>query len=74
MKRAETVTVPLDVAALVVGAFLPLNPNKLRSATPDVKAAAHAFKEAVHRVEQANALRADCPQCQRDAACTRHPL
>lgn len=53
----NVVSVPLDVAALVVGAFLPLNPNKLRSATPEVKAAAIAFKAAVLRAERARGYR-----------------
>lgn len=74
MKHIQTVTIPLDVAVLVGGAFLPLNPNKLRTAAPEVKAAARAFKEAVHKVEQRNALMRDCPVCQSDEACTSHPL
>jgi hypothetical protein len=48
-----TVTIPLDVAVLVRNAFLPLNPRKLRSATPEVKAAAMVFKDAVARAQDA---------------------
>jgi hypothetical protein len=48
----NTVTIPLDVAVLVNRVFLPTNPNKLRSGTPEVKAAAHAFKSAVLHAER----------------------
>jgi hypothetical protein len=37
------VTLPADVAHLIRRAFLPLNPNKMRNAAPEVVAAAHQF-------------------------------
>jgi hypothetical protein len=69
----DVVTIPLDVAVAVCNAFLPLNPNKLRTASAEVKAASHAFKDAVGEAEQRNALRRDCPTCQKGNPCTRHP-
>jgi hypothetical protein len=56
----NVVTIPLEVADVIDRVFLPENPNKLRSrgsASPEVKAAAHAFREAVHKVRQRHALR-----------------
>lgn len=43
----ETVTIPLETALHIYRAFLPLNPNKLRNASPAVKQAAHDFKRIV---------------------------
>lgn len=37
------VSIPYDVAALIRNVFLPRNPNKLRSATPEVRAAVVEF-------------------------------
>jgi hypothetical protein len=53
-------SIPLEVAEIIDRVFLPLNPNKLRSrgsASPEVKAAAHAFREAVHKARLRHALR-----------------
>lgn len=44
---ARTIAIPVEVARIIDGAFLPTNPNKLRSARDDVKQAAHQFKAAV---------------------------
>ena len=41
------VIVPLPEAALIGKVFLPANPNKMRTAVPEVKAAAHLFKAIV---------------------------
>lgn len=38
-----TLTIPLETALLIRAAFLPRNPNKLRSAAPEVVAATKAF-------------------------------
>jgi hypothetical protein len=38
---------PITVASLIDGAFLPTNPNRMRGAHPDVVAAAKIFKEAL---------------------------
>lgn len=46
-RNAEAVTIPLDVARLIRNAFLPVNPNKMRNAAPEVVAAAKAFIAAV---------------------------
>lgn len=43
----DTVSIPLETALIIDGSFLPTNPNKMRSAHPDVVAAAHAFKAAL---------------------------
>ena len=43
----ETVTIPLDVAVLVRNAFLPANPNKMRTASTETVDAAKAFISAV---------------------------
>lgn len=53
----HVVSIPLDVAVLVRNVFLPTNPNKLRSATPEVKAAAIAFKAAVLQAERVRGYR-----------------
>jgi hypothetical protein len=48
----NVVSIPLEVAEIIDRVFLPANPNKLRSrggSSPEVKAAAHAFREAVHK-------------------------
>lgn len=47
LSEAACVAIPLDVARWVYAAFLPFNPNKLRSKRPEVVAAAKAFKAAV---------------------------
>lgn len=41
---AETITIPLALAHLIDKAFLPLNPNKMRTTDAEVKAAAIEFK------------------------------
>ncbi len=45
---ADSVVLPRSDARLVARAFLPRNPNKLRSATPEVKEAARRFLLAVY--------------------------
>lgn len=43
----DSVTLSLGEACLIGNAFLPLNPNKMRGADPEVKSAAIAFKHMV---------------------------
>lgn len=52
-KRNEEpmVSVPLSIARLINGAFLPSNPNKCRTATEEVKRAAKHFKKAIFDAE-----------------------
>jgi hypothetical protein len=60
--ETPVVSIPLEVAEIIDRVFLPLNPNKLRSrgsASPEVKAAAHAFRDAVHKTRLRHALRED---------------
>lgn len=45
--KEESVAVPLDVARWIYAGFLPLNPNKMRSADPRLVAAAKKFKALV---------------------------
>lgn len=47
IQAPETITISLNHADLLVKAFLPLNPNKLRSATQEVRSAAIEFKSLV---------------------------
>lgn len=49
----DMVTISLETAKLIDGAFLPRNPNKMRGAHPDVVQAAHDFKHAVAQVPAA---------------------
>lgn len=51
---AERLT--LDALRLVERVFLPANPRKLRSAVPEVKAAAEAFKAAVRSLPDAGTI------------------
>jgi hypothetical protein len=46
---SKTVTIPLETAKLIRGAFLPANPNKLRAAAPEVVKAAKDFIAAVEQ-------------------------
>ena len=46
-KATRGVSVDLRTAQLIRGAFLPTNPNKLRSAIPEVIAAAKTFIDAL---------------------------
>lgn len=41
----DAIAMPTETCRLVNNAYLPTNPNKLRTAHPDVKAAAVDFKE-----------------------------
>jgi hypothetical protein len=45
--RDGVVEIPVSVARLIRKVFLPLNPNKMRSAHPDTLAAVKAFIAAV---------------------------
>jgi len=49
---SRVVTIPLETARLIRGAFLPVNPNKLRGAAPEVVQAAKDFISAVDRAAQ----------------------
>lgn len=44
---SSTVEIPLETARLVMLAFLPRNPNKMRAAHPDIKKAVVDFKSRV---------------------------
>jgi hypothetical protein len=39
-----TISVPVDLARTINAVFLPMNPNKMRSAAPEVVAAVREFK------------------------------
>lgn len=46
----EAVVIPMRTAELVMGAFLPKNPSKMRNASREVIAAAHEYKRLVNFV------------------------
>ena len=48
------VTIPATTALLIRQVFVPINPNKMRNAHPDVVAAAHQFIAAVGLPKPAN--------------------
>jgi hypothetical protein len=47
----KTVTISLEAAQLIRAVYLPANPNKLRTATPEVKAAVIEMLAAISKVE-----------------------
>ena len=55
-RTSETlyVTIPATTALLIRQAFVPMNPNKMRNAHPDVVTAAHEFIAAVGMPKPAN--------------------
>lgn len=44
----DAIAIPTETCRLIHNAYLPSNPNKLRSVHPDVKAAVIDFKELCH--------------------------